>query len=171
MSNIDVNVVGQSAVVTNSEPIYSGDVNTDTVTFHFSDCWDGFGKTAIFYKQKDEVYQVLLNADNTCVIPAEVLASNCCIYIGVYGVKGDQVLTSEVVKYKILTGAICEDITIEAPTLDIYAQIVSQYGAILSAQDSFLEQANATLEDIEEALAEAELKVVSMDGGYPDSEY
>lgn len=145
MSNIGVKVINQTAVLTNTEDIYSGDINTDTITFDFCNHWDGFVKTAIFYRTKDKPYQQLLNEDNSCTIPPEVLIEGAIINIGVYGVKDDQVLTSQIIRYRIKEGAICESIKIENPTLTIYAQIIAQYSEILANQGDFIESQNQTV--------------------------
>lgn len=86
--------------------IYSGDVNTDEVEFAFSDIWTGYTKTAVFYADENDPYKVPLDDNNKALIPSEVLTTPGKLRFGVFGVKGDLRLTSELVSYKIGRGAI-----------------------------------------------------------------
>lgn len=132
MSEIMVKCVDQNLLLTATPNIYSGDVNYDTVSFSFCERWDGFAKTAIFYRDKSEVYYQILDRDDKCTIPKEVLRERGTIYIGVFGNKEDQVVTSQVLTYRILDGAITEDLTPPDPTLDIYEQLLSAYSDSLN---------------------------------------
>lgn len=127
MGAIQIKCDDQALSFASMPEIYSGDVNHDTVTFNFSDTWSGFAKTCVFYQSKDDVYYQLLDSNNSCVIPAEVLAKQGKLYIGVFGTKGDTVITSAVVSYTIGEGAITENLKTPDPTPDLFEQLISFY--------------------------------------------
>lgn len=131
MSQLKARCIDQVLTFENTPVITSGDVNYDSIMFDFCSRWDGFTKTAVFYRSEDEVYYQLLDEANTCNIPNEVLTDKGDIYIGVFGTSGDTTLTSQVLKYKITRGAITENLKPSDPTPDIYAQILSRYNAII----------------------------------------
>ncbi len=125
MSEIKVQCIDQAISFLNTPVISSGNVNYDTIVFDFCSRWDGYVKTAIFYRNKDEVYYQLL-ANDRCIIPNEVLGEKGVIYIGVFGTQGDKTITSQVLTYRIQEGAVTEDLKPADPTPDIYAQIVGK---------------------------------------------
>lgn len=127
MSQLKAKCIDQVLIFENTPVITSGNINYDSIMFEFSSAWDGYTKTAIFYRSEDEVYYQLLDKANTCIIPKEVLTDKGDIYIGVFGVNGNTTLTSQVLKYKITKGAITENTIPADPTPDIYAQIISKY--------------------------------------------
>lgn len=104
--------------------IYAGNKNIDSISFSFCELWDGFVKTAIFYRNKDEAYQILLDENNKCIIPPELSQDNGLIYVGVIGDKGEQRRTTEPVCWYLREGIPTEGIPSE-PTADIYQQILS----------------------------------------------
>lgn len=126
MSEIKVQCIDQAISFLNTPVISSGNVNYDTISFDFCSRWDGYAKTAIFYRNKDEVYYQLLTND-ACIIPNEVLRDKGYVYIGVFGTQGDKTITSQVLSYRIQEGAVTEDLKPADPTPDIYAQIISKY--------------------------------------------
>lgn len=113
--------------------ITSGDVNEDTVVFEFSSEWEGFTKTAVFYRNESEVFHVLLK-DNSCIIPHEVLANPGVLYFGVFGNLDDRVKTSEIITYTIRRGAVTEATKVSDPTPDIYAQLLTRYEEIMDVK-------------------------------------
>lgn len=142
MSDIKIQCVDQSLTLTETPSIYSGDINTDRIIFTFSNHWNGYTKTAVVYRSEEEVYQLLLDDKNSCFIPKEVLSRDGNICIGVYGVKGNQALTSQVLRYRIRNGAISDQLVIDNPTLTIYEQIVSQYGEISNQYGNMIDSQN-----------------------------
>ena len=138
MSNIRASCIGQTMRFTNTPTISSGDVNYDTITFDFCGQWDNFVKTAIFYRDENDVYYQLLDENNTCIIPKEVLTDKGTIYLGVFGVKNNVTLTSQVLNYKIIKGAITENLKPSDPTPDIYAQLIDLYDQIRENEADFI---------------------------------
>lgn len=120
---IKVTCIDQRLVVSSGPVIASGGLNEDKIVFDFCPLWDDFVKTAIFYRDKGEVYHSVL-VGNTCLVPWEVTASEGEMFFGVFGVKGDATRTSEILRYKVVAGAITEGATPSDPTPEIYAQLL-----------------------------------------------
>lgn len=108
--------------------IASGGVNEDKVSFIFCEKWDNLTKTAVFYRTQDEIYHQLLDEDDTCIVPWEVLREPGFLYIGVFGVNEEKTRTSEITRCVIKQGAITEATAVPDPTPDIYAQILAKIG-------------------------------------------
>ena len=148
MSEIKVQCIDQAISFLNTPVISSGNVNYDTIHFDFCSRWDGYAKTAIFYRNKDEVYYQLLENDS-CIIPNEVLGEKGVIYIGVFGTQGDKTITSQVLTYRIQEGAVTEDLKPSDPTPDIYAQIISRYNDYDTRLAYFENRFNGSVGDAE----------------------
>ena len=134
---IRVDCVDQRLYFAAAPAVASGGKNENAIEFSFCRLWDGFAKTAVFYRSEDTVYHVAI-PDDRCIIPWEVLEDEGAMYFGVFGVKDDITRTSEVTRYRVSKGAITEGIEPSDPTPDIYTQILSQY-ADLSSRVSKLE--------------------------------
>lgn len=152
MSNIKIKCSDQRLHVLNNPEIYSGDVNYDSVTFEFCEKWTDFLKTAVFYRSKDEVYYQLLDLENTCVIPKEVLQTKGVLYFGVFGTKDDTVITSEILRYRIYEGILTEDLQTPDINPDIYQQILSDYNSVKVQLQTDYEEAKAGITAIAEEL-------------------
>lgn len=124
MTTIKLKTIDEILEFTSSPPVYSGDVNTIAAQFEFDEFWEGFAKTAVFYREIKQPYQVVLK-DDICNIPSEVMLTEGRIYIGVFGVKDDKVKTSEVVYYDIGTGVMTFG-TIPEPSEEIWQQILNE---------------------------------------------
>lgn len=127
-TRIMVDCVDQRLVVTNDPLVASGGRNEDEIAFSFCPLWEGFGKTAVFYRTIEDVYNSPI-VDDRCVIPAEVLAEKGVIYFGVFGVNDDTTRTSEVIKYNVVQGAQLGKEPAE-PTPDIYSQLMTRLGDV-----------------------------------------
>lgn len=125
MTTIKVSCIDQRLILTSGPVIASGGQNEDAVEFNFSPLWDGFDKTATFYRSREKAYHVPIT-DNRCVIPHEVLADEGQICFGVFGVKGDVIRTTEIMKYRVLEGALTTDTNPSDPTPDIYSELVNR---------------------------------------------
>lgn len=156
MSNIKVQCIDQAIGFLNTPVITSGDVNYDTITFDFCSKWDGFAKTAIFYRTKDEVYYQILDESDSCLIPREVLTEKGTIYIGVFGSKDDVTITSQVLSYKIQEGAITENTKPSDPTPDIYDQLIAKYAEYNSKLDTQIERMNTLEKRMDTGVGDAE---------------
>lgn len=185
VSQIRVKAVDQNIVFVDTPRIFSGDVNTDIVSFEFDTVWDGYLKTAVFYKDIENPYFVVMTG-NECVIPSEVIATTGKLHIGVVGVLDDKVITSEVVVYDINQGAVTP---MDVPlTEDIWQQILAELRAtrILAQQlrqdqeeyqakweqevDGSIKEAQQATVQCWDAISALQLEVFDMDGGDPFAE-
>lgn len=129
MTLIQVTCTDQLLTASARPVIASGGVEVDRVSFNFCDKWDGLIKTAVFYRSADEVYHVLLDAEDECCIPKEVLRDPGLLYIGVFGVRdGKVVRPSSTLTYNVTQGAITSATAVPDPTPDIYTQLLGQIG-------------------------------------------
>lgn len=124
-TTIKVTCLDQRLVISSGPVIASGGLNENRIVFDFCPLWREFVKTAVFYRNEDQVYYAVLESDDTCLIPWEVTSSEGDMYFGVFGVKEGVTRTSETLRYKITAGAITEDIEPSDPTPDIYEQILA----------------------------------------------
>lgn len=137
-TQINVKCVDQTLTLKSTPLIASGDKNEDTITFAFCSQWDKFtDKTAVFYRNKNNVYYSMLDGNNTCVIPCEVLKDEGLMYFGVFASNSEGTKTSEVLALKVVQGAITEDLKPSDPTPDIYEQILAKLQEIREAEATF----------------------------------
>lgn len=128
---IKIKCTDQALEIIEAPVIASGGFYEDKLHFEFCPLWDGFTKTATFYIKKEETYYAELDSENTCIIPHEVLEKAGNVFFGVVGVNSDNITrTSEVLKYKIVQGAISENHKPSDPTPDIYEQILARLNSI-----------------------------------------
>lgn len=142
MSIIRLTVDGQRLIQQESPVIASQGILEDSVVFDFSSEWSGFGKVALFWREEDEsredIYQVIVDENNSAVVPWEVTQTDGEICITVFGTKDiDQndiysgsVLTAEIIRYKIVEGLYSEGQGSEPPSPEIYQQILAIVGEV-----------------------------------------
>ncbi len=99
-------------VLTGSDlnPIFSGAQNIDSIKVTFDAEWSGFAKTAVFSRNGLGCYFSDLDSTGTTLIPAAVLEESGTIFIGIMGEKGDQRITSSLVRYRVGEGASVTDL-------------------------------------------------------------
>jgi hypothetical protein len=141
-TTIKVTCLDQRLVISSGPVIASGGLNENKIVFDFCPLWREFVKTAVFYRNEDQVYYAVLESDDTCLIPWEVTSSEGDMYFGVFGVKEGITRTSETLRYKITAGAITEDIKPSDPTPEIYEQILATYEQILATCQGTIETVN-----------------------------
>ena len=100
------------------------------IQLEFSDEWTGFTKTAIFFKDKTNVYYQLVGDDNQVLIPREAILESGITYIGVFGTTDSDIINSEIVGYNFRPGAITDDLITPDPTPSIYEQLISAYNGL-----------------------------------------
>lgn len=115
MSEIYARCNDQELILLETPTIASGGVKENVLNVTFDSTWDGYEKNAIFYQNEKEPYFAKLDSNNECVIPWEATKKEGSFFIGIFGVKDDAVLTSEVVRYKLKKGAVTEDIKPSIP--------------------------------------------------------
>ena len=128
MTTIGLVASDQLLTVALNPKITSGEQNTVDVHVDFSDDWNGFAKSAVFFTSNDTntVYEkIMTNGD--CIVPSEVMEKSCVLYIGVRGVNSEnnEVKTTSLVKYKISEGAPAGTGTEVEPTSNVYQQLLT----------------------------------------------
>ena len=78
MTTIGLVANDQLLTVVLNPKITSGDQNTVDIHVDFSEDWDGFAKSAVFFTSNDKntVYEKMM-ISGECIVPAEVLAEPC----------------------------------------------------------------------------------------------
>lgn len=107
-TNIDMTCTDQVLTIVTKPKVASGGVEEDLLRVTFSEEWDDFKKTAIFFRSTDTVYSQELDENNECLIPSIILKDPGTIYISIYGKKDNTVRTTDITKYKIVQGAITD---------------------------------------------------------------
>lgn len=154
-TTISLRCIDQTLQPTNLPRISSGGREEIRVEFTFDSYWKGYGKTAVFYRDKKLIYHALLQ-DDACVIPWAVMMEPGQLYIGVYGASGENIRTSEVLTLIVEQGAIAAASPME-PTPNIYQQILAAYGAETAARKAAdaAETAARAAADVAEAATRA----------------
>lgn len=150
MAQIEVILEKQLLTIQNREVISSGDMNYDSCKFEFDEAWTGYIKTAVFYQDKKKVYYAVLDKENKCFIPAMALFKASPLYIGVFGVQGNKIITSTMDSIAIVEGAVSGTEVELEPSDTVFAALVAYYQVILDTveeQNAILERANAQYED------------------------
>lgn len=106
-----MDVAKNIATISSSEPMTSGSINVYLVEFHFSPEWDDLQKVAVF-RTGSMIVDVLLDKDNVCFMPWEVLVNHGVpVQFGVYGTKDGNVVlptiwaTTQPILEGVVTGA------------------------------------------------------------------
>ncbi len=134
---IKISCTGANAELLSKEPITTGAQQVFRVVFEFDSSWEGLTKTAVF-KNSEKTISVLLDKENSCIIPHEVLTLSEMLYAGVYGVGSGTVVLPTVwcaLGY-IRKGTVKGDNATD-PTPSIYNQLVeSAQGAAKEAVEA-----------------------------------
>lgn len=152
MTMIQVKCIDQVLTVTNSPVIASGGVLEDTVEFEFCPKWDGFAKVAVFYQNKGAIYYSLIDSNNHAIVPREAIATKGTMFFGVIGVKDNVTRTSEVLRYRIDTGAL-DGFTVEEPTPELYQQVLQMCQYMQDKANELTAQQSAFETDINQQMA------------------
>lgn len=129
MSKVTFDVRSQSITLKDSDLIASGNVNTTTAIFECDGNWDSYTKMAIFYQNENDVRQVLVSDNNTCLIPWESLENFGELNVGLVGTLDDKVLATNIIKISVVKGILKSGKPSE-PGEEIWQQIINQYQEI-----------------------------------------
>lgn len=157
MAQIEVILEKQLLTIQNREVISSGDMNYDSCRFAFDEAWMDYIKTAVFYQNRKQIYYAVLDRENRCFIPAPALSKASPLYIGVFGVKGNKIITSTMDSISIVEGAVSGTELDMEPSDTVFAALVAYYQAILDTvaeQNAILERANVKYEKAYKLLAD-----------------
>lgn len=127
MTKINLITQGQQLINASKVVVAAGDINSVQLCVDFDSAWKEYPvRSATFYTSKNDTVQEMLLLNDQCIVPFEVLAEACVLFIGVRGITtdGEGVKTSSLVKYKISEGATAGDKTL-TPTMDLYQQYLS----------------------------------------------
>lgn len=123
---ITAQCVDQTLTLTNAPKLASGGENVFQVEVAFDSYWSGYGKEAVFYKDKSRVFHVVMAGDS-CVIPWELTAEPGNVHFSVRGVSGSVVRSSEDVILSFVQGAPATA-SYREPLPDVQKQLMSAYG-------------------------------------------
>lgn len=118
--------------ITQVEQMTSGSQNVYVVNFKFSNEWAFLKRTAVF-RQGETIVNILLDDDNRCMIPWEVMQTPFVeVEVGVFGVKGDDVVLPTVWASmgSMLQGVITGEEPLEPPTPSVYEQLLLKWTTI-----------------------------------------
>lgn len=123
---ITAQCIDQTLTLTNSPKLASGGENVFQVEVTFDSYWSGYGKEAVFYKDKSRAFHVVMAGDS-CVIPWELTAEPGNVHFSVRGVSGSVVRSSEEVILSFAQGAPVGR-SYPEPLPDVQKQLMSAYG-------------------------------------------
>lgn len=118
------NVEKQIIMRTDTEKVVTNSMNYLYACFTFSEEWTG-EKTAVFTAQK-KTYNALLDENNTCLVPWEVLTGSI-FTVSVFC--GDLITANKVIIYTIPSGYEVGDES-RIPTPEIYTQVIEKLNEI-----------------------------------------
>lgn len=119
--------------------------NQNTVRLHVDFCtaWNGYGKSAVFYTDKDNTpYEAVFSSAGDCLIPPEVLAEKGKLFISVKGVKDGTVKSSTTLAYKVLAGT--PSMLVSDPTGSVYTQLLEEYAKSSARFDNLIALENGS---------------------------
>ena len=119
----------------------SGSRNHLWIRITFDSEWEGTTKTLVAYRDLSKPYHVPLGLDDMALIPHEVLAKHGVVYLGVFGVAGDQRVTSTIVRYGVNEGALTEGLQPSDPTPEMWDQLISAVNEMRQAAESAMRDA------------------------------
>lgn len=120
------------------ESVTTGSVNVYECLFNFNEDWDGLARTAVF-RVCDQIYSVILDETNKCVIPWELFVDenvDKALFIGAYGVLDSDIVLPTVWAY---AGTILQGVKDGSgslpPSPDLMAQILSELEQKVNIED------------------------------------
>ena len=145
MSEIHVSVNDQVLKLTQAPALASGGVNEVKVIFNFCEKWDGFVKTALFYRDTETMYCAVL-VDDKCILPWEVYAEDGTFFFTVFGEKDTARRTANILRYKVGKGIVADEAIPSEPTQEVYDQIIALLAAKNEEIDNFIGRAETIIE-------------------------
>ena len=103
MSVLNLQIKERILSAENLKQVFSGSQNVDSIHVSFDSEWNGYRKTAVFSRK--DCFFIDLDDSGNAMIPASVLEESGTVLIGIFGEKGNQRITSSLVKYRVGEGA------------------------------------------------------------------
>ena len=129
----------------------SGSRNHLQIRVAFDAEWDGTTKTLVAYRDLSKPYHVPLGLDGTALIPHEVLAEQGVAYLGVFGIAGDQRVTSTIVRYGVNEGSLTEGLQPSDPTPEMWDQLISAVNEARQAAESAMRDAQTAAQGAQQS--------------------
>lgn len=159
-TTITARVIDQTLQMTHVPDLASGGENEIQLEVTFDGHWSGYGKTAVFRRDKKRAYRVVL-VDGVCLVPWEVMLEPGDVYVSIQGVSGGTTRPTNEVTLRLEQGPTTAG-SYPAPLPDVYKQL-------LSAQGKNAQEIKATQARIDNQLSagtvDGELKDVRMGVG------
>ena len=152
MSIIKVTVDDQALYLTESPVVAAQGVNENYFQFILSADWSGFGVVALFWKEGNEtdVYESVVDGTGKALVPHEVTANPGRICVGLAGVNGNIIHTSEILKYKVVKGKYTAGQSSEPPSPGIYEQMLSLAGQMSTQFQQVVQEQAEIIEDLQD---------------------
>jgi hypothetical protein len=134
MTTIHARATDQVLAATITPRVVSGNRNTVRFECEFDASWNGYAKTAVFFTSENETpYEKPLSVDGACVVPPEVLAVECRLFICIRGVKAGnaEIKATSPIRYKINPGT--PSLVVSDPQPDVYQNLLTAYGNAVSS--------------------------------------
>lgn len=126
-TQLSARITDQRLELYNLPLLASGGVEEIMIRCEFCELWDGYGKTAVFYRKGGPVYHAAVY-ETDITVPWEVMTDPGVVFFGIMG-EGENTRTTEVVRLTVEQGAITTaTATPKEPTPDIYEQLLAAYG-------------------------------------------
>lgn len=138
---ITAEVRGRELRLTSIPMMPSGSRNHVQIRVTLDAEWEGTTKTLVAYRDLSHPYHVPLGMDGTALIPHEVLAEQGVVYLGVFGIAGDQRITSTIVRYGVNEGAITDGLTPSDPTPEMWEQLIAAVNEVRQVAESAMRDA------------------------------
>lgn len=114
-------------------PAIEGTINALKINFQFKTSdWDEATKTAVFIRGRATPSTInqnpvckILDENNECDVPPEILAKDGMFSVGVFGIRDDYRIVSHWICYRIDNGCYADGSTPVDPNSTIYEQIIS----------------------------------------------
>lgn len=142
----------------------SGSRNYLQIRVTFDAEWVGTTKTLVAYRDLSKPYHVPLGLDGTALIPHEVLAEQGVAYLGVFGIAGDQRITSTIVRYGVNEGAVTEGLQPSDPTPEMWEQLISAVNEVRQAAESAMRDAQTAAQGAQQSEQAAAGSATQADG-------
>lgn len=157
MFTLNIKVNGRISQICQGDGIVSGSVGIDSVKFITTSEWNTAAKKAVFYIDRNNVYESFLDDNNMAKVPYEVIQDIGILKIGLYGVYDDgTVITASIIEMELKEGYVRGITTAPGKYEDIYTQVLQQYSKIYeemlcsAGSFSFSEDDNTTPDAVQE---------------------
>lgn len=119
--------IDQTLQLTHVPDLASGGENEIQLEVTFDGYWTGYGKEAVFRRDKKRIYRVVM-VDGVCLVPWEVMAEPGDVFVSIRGTSGSNIRPTNEATLRFEQGPVAEG-SYPAPLPDVYKQLLSAQGA------------------------------------------